>query len=220
MSEDSRIGGLKGLDPSLRNDPRDKEAAQRTTEIGQDEFLKLLVAQLKHQDPLDPVKNEDFAVNLAQFSQLEQLVGINDKLGAEQADINSYSSYLGREVLMDTDEVSISSSGADKISFALGEDALQVGLKLLDGQGRVRDVVNLGALGTGTHTIDLSKLDAPLGRFRFEIAAEGAQGAIETKGRVSGVVSGFVPGPEPTLIVAGREINPSEIVQVRVAEEA
>ena len=45
--------------------------------IGKDEFLKLLVAQLQNQDPLNPVQNEAFVAQLATFSSLEQLISIN-----------------------------------------------------------------------------------------------------------------------------------------------
>ena len=47
-------------------------------DVSKDEFLQLLVAQLKNQDPMDPVKNEDFLAQLATFSSLEQLVAIKE----------------------------------------------------------------------------------------------------------------------------------------------
>lgn len=46
-------------------------------EIGQDEFLRLLVTQLQNQDPMNPVDNQQFIAQLANFSSLEQLISIN-----------------------------------------------------------------------------------------------------------------------------------------------
>jgi flagellar hook assembly protein FlgD len=49
--------------------------------MGQDAFLKLLVEQLKHQDPLSPQDSAQFVAQLAQFNSLEQLISINARLG-------------------------------------------------------------------------------------------------------------------------------------------
>jgi len=48
--------------------------------MGKDEFVKLLVAQMKNQDPLNPMDGKELAAQLAQFSSVEQLVNMNNKL--------------------------------------------------------------------------------------------------------------------------------------------
>lgn len=52
-----------------------------SSQMGKTEFLELLVAQLKNQDPLDPVNNDQFVTQLASFSSLEQLMSINEGVG-------------------------------------------------------------------------------------------------------------------------------------------
>lgn len=51
------------------------------TDTGENAFLKLLVEQLKHQDPLAPQDGAQFVAQLAQFNSLEQLISINERLG-------------------------------------------------------------------------------------------------------------------------------------------
>ncbi len=52
--------------------------SKSSQEIDQTEFLNLLVAQLKNQDPLNPMDNQEFIAQLATFSSLEQLISINE----------------------------------------------------------------------------------------------------------------------------------------------
>ena len=54
--------------------------ASGSSELGKDTFLRLLTTQLQNQDPLNPMANEDFIAQLAQFSSLEQLQGVNTQL--------------------------------------------------------------------------------------------------------------------------------------------
>jgi flagellar basal-body rod modification protein FlgD len=53
--------------------------------MGRDEFLKLLVAQMKHQDPLNPMDGKDMVAQLAQFSSVEQLIALNKSAEEQQA---------------------------------------------------------------------------------------------------------------------------------------
>jgi flagellar basal-body rod modification protein FlgD len=55
-------------------------STQSANSVSKDAFLQLLVAQLKNQDPLNPTDGTQFLSQLAQFSQLEQLMGIKDEL--------------------------------------------------------------------------------------------------------------------------------------------
>jgi len=75
--------------------------------LGKDEFLKLLITQLKQQDPLSPVQNTEFIAQMAQLTSLEQLQDLNKNLGQlvdlqqqnkGKQDLLYAASLLGREI--------------------------------------------------------------------------------------------------------------------------
>jgi flagellar basal-body rod modification protein FlgD len=70
--------------------------AAKTDELGKDQFFKMLIAQLKYQDPLNPMDGADFSAQLAQFTSLEQLSNISETLDAQSA---NYSQLVNLEAV-------------------------------------------------------------------------------------------------------------------------
>jgi flagellar basal-body rod modification protein FlgD len=107
-----------------------KPANAAGTILGKDDFLKLLVGQLKNQDPLNPTSDSDFIGQMAQFSQLEQttnMASANDKLIAEQRGARSVA-LLGRTVTYPDANSGVLSTGVvERVEWAAGMPSLTVG---------------------------------------------------------------------------------------------
>lgn len=78
-------------------------------ELGKNEFLNLLVTQLKYQDPLNPMQSTDFSAQLAQFSSLEQLTNMNSTLSGIQSSLTANKQdnildYIGKTVKTSDDK--------------------------------------------------------------------------------------------------------------------
>ena len=71
--------------PKANPEPSGPRTLPTTNGMGRDEFLKMLVAQLKNQDPLNPMDGKDMAAQLAQFSTVEQLIAMNKSMDESKA---------------------------------------------------------------------------------------------------------------------------------------
>jgi flagellar basal-body rod modification protein FlgD len=87
---------------ALTSDQLNAASQAVTTELGKDAFLKLLIAELSNQDPLDPMSDREFIAQMAQFSTLEQMTNMTKALeGLSSMEPYSAVSYVGKLVSFD-----------------------------------------------------------------------------------------------------------------------
>lgn len=112
-----------------------QETDGKNSELGQQEFLHLLIAQMRHQDPINPMEGTEFASQLAQFNSVEQLINVNDGLGTLQESQDMMSSSLsnsmaasltGKNVKALSDQVNLASGENADIQYKLNNSASEV----------------------------------------------------------------------------------------------
>lgn len=82
---------------------------QTSQELGKDDFLKLLITQLAHQDPTSPMDNTQFMAQMAQFSSLEQMTNMNNEFArlASTLNANQAVSVIGKTVDLDVGDTQV-----------------------------------------------------------------------------------------------------------------
>jgi flagellar basal-body rod modification protein FlgD len=195
-------------------------------QISRDDFMKLLIAQLQNQDPLSPMDNQEFAVQLATFNSLEQLVGINERLqmlSSEQSLAGRISSaeFVGKEVVANSDQVNLGKDGDVALHYELAGNAAKVTIKVLDASGNVVRQVDAGSQKAGKQTrVWNGETDrgeaSPAGIYRFEvIAVDNAGNTIPVARHVRGVVTGVdVQASEPLLEIGDLRLPLTSLVSI------
>lgn len=79
------------------------KATEPSNELGKDAFLRILVTQMKNQNPLEPLKDTEFIGQMAQFSSLEQLTNLNTTMnkfvgGQGNSSLSDYADLIGKKV--------------------------------------------------------------------------------------------------------------------------
>lgn len=117
----------------------EREGATRDpSALGKDQFLQLLITQLRHQDPINPVEDKEFIAQLAQFSSLEQMQNLNTNLGdmmlAQQklTALGQATQMIGREVELFTNEGESLFGTVSGVQFKNGWPEIMVDGKLYD----------------------------------------------------------------------------------------
>ena len=216
---------LAGITP-IPNSNSEGNSITSGASLGKNDFLKLLVAQLEHQDPLAPQEGQEFAAQLAQFSSLEQLTNINDNLEASQAfDLalsnSSMVNLIGKTVDAPGNNFQLGEGETETLSFSLAEDASEVTIDVFNSAGANVSTLTLGALSGGQKEFvwpgtDSSGAPLPAGTYSFGVTAEDASGNfVETGTFSAGVVTDIIfEKGETFAIVNGQKVSVNEISKV------
>lgn len=222
------IPSATSASPSTQAASSLQQAQQEEGALGKQEFLKLLTTQLKSQDPMNPMKGQEFAAQLAQFSSLEQLLNINETLGSQGSSTELLASrvnssmaadFLGKEVQASGNALQWGGDGEVAMGFDLAGPAADVRVTIQDATGRPVFEQTTGGLSAGFHEFAWDGTNADgeevaRGRYTFSVEAIDSNGtAIEATSYQNGTVDRVTFGEgEPTLWVND---NPIPLSQVR-----
>lgn len=197
--------------------------------LGKQDFLNLLIMQMRNQDPMDPMKGTEFAAQLAQFSSLEQLTNLNDatvqginaNVVLTQSINNALSTtFIGKNVRASTDTFQYNGKGDVKIGYELGSAGDKTVVKIYDENDKLVKVINGDSdMGENTLTWDGTNdkgENAATGKYHFEVEAKDGDGkAIEASKFIYGTVRGVRFKSDGTVfVIDGIEVALSSILEI------
>lgn len=214
---------------------REEKQAPAKSAMGKDDFMKLLMAQLQHQDPTKPMDHQAFGTQLAQFSQLEQLSNIGAGIQSLRTDKTDDSKLqalgmIGKSVRASGNEVNLTSGQNVEIHPSLSEGVQPVKVSIYDAGMKLVNEINLAGKTQGdTITWDGKSAEGnplPSGKYSFRVHGVGRDGKgqeinTELSGRVTGV---DVNGSAPMLMVQTAKgavrLELSKVTQVTLEDSA
>lgn len=198
--------------------------------LGKDDFLKLMLTQMKSQDPLNPMESTEFAAQLAQFSSLEQLLNLNNQMKMS-IDANFYltqsinntlaATFIGKEAKLSTNKFQFNGQESQTIGYSLASRATNVKIKIYNEDGALVKTIENAPANAGDNKLSWDFTDnngnkIPYGKYRFEVEAIDANDKTIT---VSKYVLGKIGGVRFTefgtkLLINGTEFNLSDILEI------
>lgn len=144
----------------------------------QERFLKLLVAQINNQDPLNPMDNAQMTSQMAQINTVSGIQQLNETLQGFASQFTAMqllqaTSLVGRDVLLPGNALTRDpATGMAGSAFDLTEDAQRVRIEILAPSGELLGTMDAGALGAGRHSFSWDASAYPnLSSFKFRVTA-------------------------------------------------
>lgn len=177
------------------------EVNKKNQALGKDDFLKLLLAQLKNQDPQDPADSAQMAAQLAQFTSVEQLTNISKTLEGQTASatalLNEVSAgtavnTIGKTITATSDLVELDGSGNE--SLVITGNGGPAKLNVYDAAtGSIVTSKDMGSLAAGTSEIVIGRAlgTLPPGVYRMTVTNVDTKDPSEWTTAVRGPVTGI-----------------------------
>ncbi|MGP1675561.1 MAG: flagellar hook assembly protein FlgD [Burkholderiales bacterium] len=201
----STVGNVSDANAALAALATPAAAKTTVSDESQDRFLKLLVSQLKNQDPLNPMNNAEITSQMAQISTVSGIEKLNATLQGMVASFSAGQSLqatamIGHRVLVPGSTLQLE-NGAAAFGIDLPQAADNVALSVRDGSGLVVHKVDLGPQSTGVlgfewdGVTDSGAAAAP-GSYSFSLEAVQAGKKIDATALALGLVSGVTQGKD------------------------
>jgi flagellar basal-body rod modification protein FlgD len=207
------------LSPSVST-PR---VAPRSQSLGQDDFLKLMTAQLTSQDPFKPLDNTQMVAQMAQFSQVAGIAEMNASLAsiAQQLSgggrVTDASSWIGRAMLVDSAIAAPLSDGSYRGEFTLAGAAEAVTVALVDDSGATVHSQDFGARGAGEIAFNWDGAETVSGPLHIVVTATngGAPVATSTQSWTEiGAIQSPAAGQQSLLITPLGMFSPDAALRI------
>jgi flagellar basal-body rod modification protein FlgD len=156
-------------------------------DLGKDAFMSLLTTQMQNQDPLDPMKNDEFVAQLAQFSSLEQLMGMQGTMqsvamGISSLNNASMANLVGTDVVAIGDTFHYEGEGSKDLHYAFDEPVTNAQIVISDENGDTVQTIEIKTdVATGDQITSwdgkgLSGEQLPEGDYTFKVTGDNADG--------------------------------------------
>ena len=201
-------------------------SASNTKVIGKDDFMKLLLAQLKNQNPLNPMDGTDFAAQLAQFSSLEQLSNLNTELktqGLNQMTLGYAQSanMIGKVIAAQNGNTVTADGSIVDFNYQLAKDAQKVIINIYNQDGKLVQTLEDTAKKEGMNKTAWNSAAVAKGNYSFQVAAADINGdMVAANTMTSGLVTAVhFKNNNITLTVNGQELALRDVVSVIQPED-
>lgn len=203
------MAGVIGIDGTNFSTTTGQTSSANAIDEQQDRFLKLLVTQMKNQDPLNPLDNAQVTTQMAQLSTVTGIEKLNATLEAfTRAQAFQAAGMIGRYVLAPGDFVNLS-GGAGAAGFELDSAADSVKVKIFDAGGNLVRDVDLGAQESGVNVFQWDGTNnageaVAEGTYSFTVlATQGGETVTSETLAVGAVQSVLMDSIGPALTVQG-----------------